>query len=40
MAVAKIFNTKVVDDKVEEDRAPFVASSTGSGGALVVSVLG
>ena len=40
MAVANIFNTKVVNDESEEDRAPFVAPNTGSGGALVVFVLG
>ena len=40
MAVADIFNTKVVDNEAEEDKAPFVAPNTGSGGALVVSVLG
>ena len=34
MAVAKIFNTKVVDNEAEEDRAPLVASKTGSGGTL------
>ena len=40
MAVSKIFNTKVVDDEAEEDRAPFLAPKTGSGGAMVVSLLG
>ena len=40
MTVADIFNTKVVNDEAEEDRAPFVAPKTGSGGELVVSVLG
>ena len=40
MAVADIFNTKVVDYESEEDRAPFVAPNTESGRALVVSVLG
>ena len=40
MAVAYIFNTKVLDNEAEEDRAPFVAPKTGIGGALVVSVLG
>ena len=40
MAVADIFNTKVVNDETEEDRAPFVAPNTRSGGAFVVSVLG
>ena len=39
MAVANIFNTKVVDYESEEDRALFVAPNTGSGGALVLSVL-
>ena len=40
MAVANIFNTKVVDDEAEEDRAPFVAPKSGSGGTLVVAMLG
>ena len=40
MVFAYIFNTKVVDDEAEEDRAPFVAPKTRSGGALVVTVLG
>ena len=40
MVVAKIFNTKVINDEAEEDRAPFVAPKNESGGALVVSVLG
>ena len=40
MAVAYIFNTKVLDNEAEEDRAPFVAPKTGIGGALVLSVLG
>ena len=40
MAVTYVFNTKVVDDEVEEDRAPSVAPNTSSGGALVLSVLG
>ena len=40
MAVAGIFNTKVVEYKDEENRVPFLAPKTGSGGALVVSVLG
>ena len=40
IAVVDIFNTKVVDDEAEEDGAPFVVSKTGSGGALVVSMLG
>ena len=40
MEAAYIFNSKVVNDEAEEDRAPFVAPNTGSGGALVVFVLG
>ena len=40
MTVAYIFNTKVVDGEAEEDRAPFLAPNTRSGGALVLSVLG
>ena len=40
MAVANIFNTKVVDYESEEDRALFVAPNTRSGGALVVSMIG
>ena len=40
MAVADIFNTKVVDNEAEEDRAPFVAPKTGSGEELVSYVLG
>ena len=40
MAVANIFNTKVVNNEAEEDRTPFVAPNTRSGGALLVSVLG
>ena len=40
MVVADIFNTKDVNDEAEEDRAPFVAPKTRSGGALVVSVIG
>ena len=40
MAVTNIFNNKVVNDEVEDDRAPFVAPKTRSGGAFVVSVLG
>ena len=40
MAVTYVFNTKVVDNEVEEDRAPFVAPKTRSGGALVLPVLG
>ena len=40
MAVANIFNTKVVDYESEEDRALFVAPNTRSGGALVVYVIG
>ena len=40
MAVADIFNTKVVNDEAEEDRAPFVAPKGGSSGALVVSMFG
>ena len=39
-AVADIFNTKVVDNESEEDRAPFLAPKSRSGGALVVSMLG
>ena len=39
VAVAYIFNTKVINNKAEEYRAPFVAPNTRSGGALVVSVL-
>ena len=39
IAVANIFNTKVVDGEVEEDRAPFVAPNARSGGALVLSCL-
>ena len=39
MAAADIFNTKVVDDEAEEYRAPFLAPKTGSGGALIVSVI-
>ena len=39
MAVVNIFNPNVVDDEAEEDRAQFVAPKTGSGGALVVSML-
>ena len=40
MAVANIFNTKVVDDEADEERAPFVASKSRSGGTLVVAMLG
>ena len=40
MAVADIFNTKVVDDEAKEGSTPCVATNTGSGGALVVSMLG
>ena len=40
MVVTYIFNTKVVDDEAEEDKAPFVAPKTRSGGALVVSMPG
>ena len=40
MAVAYIFDTKVINNEAEEDRAPFVVPNTRSGGALVVSVLG
>ena len=40
MTVANIFNTKVVNNETEEDRAPFVAPKDGSGGALVVAMLG
>ena len=40
MVVANRFNTKVINDEDEDDRAPFVAPNTGSGGALVLSVLG
>ena len=40
MAVTYVFNTKVVNDEAEENRAPFVAPKTSSGGALIVSVLG
>ena len=39
MTVANIFNTKVVEDEAEEDRVQFMATKTGSGGALVVSML-
>ena len=40
MAVTYVFNTKVVGDEAEEDRAPFVAPNTRSGCALVLYVLG
>ena len=40
MAVANIFNTNVVDDEAEEDRAPFVAPKDGSAVALLVAILG
>ena len=39
MAAAEIFNTKVVNNEAEEDRATFVAPKTRIGGALVVTVL-
>ena len=40
MAVANIFNTEVINDEDEEDRAPFLAPKARSGGALVVAMLG
>ena len=40
VAVTYVFNTKFVDNEVEEDRAPFMDPDTRSGGALVVSVFG
>ena len=40
MAVANIFNNEVVDDEDEDHRAPFVATKDGSGGELVVAMLG
>ena len=40
MAVTYVFNTKVVGDEAEEDRAPFVAPNTRSGCTLAVYVLG
>ena len=40
MSVANIFITEVVNDEAEEDRAPFVEPEDGSGGALVVAMLG
>ena len=40
MAVAYVFNKKVVGHEPEEDREPCVAPKTSSAGSLVVSVLG
>ena len=40
MAVADSFKIKVINDEAEEDRAPFVEPEDGSGGALVVAMLG
>ena len=40
MMVTYIFDTKVVDDEAEEDRAPVVAPQIRICGLLVVSMLG
>ena len=40
MDVAKIFNTKVVGDEAEKDRAPLVAPMDRNGGAFIVAMLG
>ena len=40
MAVSDIFNTKVLDDEAEKDRAPLVAPMNRNGGAFIVAMLG
>ena len=40
MAVSDIFDTEVVEDEAEEGRSTFLAPKAGSGGALVLSMLG
>ena len=40
MAAANLFNTNVVNDEAEKEMAPFVAPKDGSGGALVLAMIG